>query len=92
MYNRLYKQLSNLNIQNNSVSKTTIQLIMHYSNLSSQGVFIDLCKAFDTDDLNVLLRKFTAYLARVFSGFKTTYATGNNIFRFMAGEKQTTKL
>ena len=33
MYNRLYKQLSNLNIQNNPVSKRTIQLIMHYSNL-----------------------------------------------------------
>ena len=58
MYNRLYKYLNNLKIsyQNNSISKRTIQLIMHYCNLLTKltnfwakriGVFIDL----DIDDL-----------------------------------------
>ena len=86
MYNRLYKHLSNSKIlypkhfgfQNcHSTDHALLQLADQIyesfeRNEYTIGVFIDLYKAFDTADDNILLKKITAYLARIFSGSEIT--------------------
>ena len=86
MYNRLYKHLSNSKIlypkqfgfqKGHSTDHALLQLVDQIyesfeRNEYTIGAFIDLYKAFDTADDNILLKKITAYLARIFSGSEIT--------------------
>ena len=89
MYNRLYKHLSNLKIlyskqfrfqKDHSTDHTLLQLVdqiyeLFELNEYTIGIFIDLSKAFDTVDHNLLLKKleiYTVYLPRIFSGSEIT--------------------
>ena len=89
MHNRLYKHFSNLKTlypkkfgfqKGHSTGHALLQLVdqLYESferNEYTMGVFIDLSKAIDTVDHNILLKIleiYTAYLASIFSGSETT--------------------
>ena len=102
MYNRLYKHLSNSKIiypkqfgfqKGHSTGHALLQLVDQIyesfeRNEYTVGVLIDLSKAFDTVDHNILLKKFEIYCI---SGTHLQWLD-NNVFSLMAGKNQTTKL
>ena len=102
MYNRLYKHLSNSKIiypkqfgfqKGHSTGHVLLQLVDQIyesfeRNEYTIGVFIDLSKAFDTVDHNILLKKLEIY------GISGTHLQWleTSVFSLMAGKNQTTKL